>query len=135
MSVRRILHDPIGGKSYEYTTSEREEHLFSVLRAALANQCPPDNADYLCEKPESSESSELLQCAECYRQWAAKVLGIDTPKAKLLLQAIELTSHDQCPAKVADMLCKAGEDESTDEETCALCIERWATLPFATDTQ
>ena len=132
MAIRHVVYDSIKNKSYDYITeSERDEHLFSVLKAATNNQCPPENIDYLCEKTDATDNQELLQCAECYRQWAAKVPGVTGAKATRLLQAIELATHDQCPPETADMICKATEDENTDEETCAMCIQRWATVPFA----
>ena len=132
MAIKHVVYDSIKNKSYDYITeSERDEHLFSVLQAATNNQCPPENTDYLCEKTDTVENQELLQCAECYRQWAAKVPGVTGAKATRLLQAIELATHDQCPPETADMICKATEDENTNEETCAMCIQRWATIPFA----
>ena len=131
MATQRTMHDPIAGKSYIYTTTTaREEHLLGVLDAATANQCPPDNADYLCEKENATNVDELIQCAECYKQWASKVSGADSPKTKKLEQAIEMAANDQCPPDIKDMVCKATEDESTDEEVCAMCIKRWATLPY-----
>jgi hypothetical protein len=132
MATKYGLMDPITRKSYDYTLlTAWEEHLYSVLSTVLDNQCPPDSADYLCERSAADVGNELLQCAECYRQWANKNAGAKTSKAKRLLQAIELAAYDRCPADVKDMLCKATEDESTDEETCKLCIQRWATIPFA----
>lgn len=132
MATQRSMHDPITGKMYNYTTTNvKEEHLFEVLELACNNQCPPDNADYLCEKEDDTEINELVQCAECYKQLVAKVSGPDTEKATRLIQAIDLAANDQCPSDVKDMVCKATEDESTDEEVCAKCITRWATIPFA----
>lgn len=132
MATQRSMHDPITGKMYNYTAmNAREEHLLKVLDAANANQCPTDNTDYLCEKEDTSKVDELIQCAECYKQWANKVAGVDSPKAQRLEQAIDMAAHEQCPPDMKDMVCKATEDESTDEEVCAMCIKRWATIPFA----
>lgn len=133
MAITHRLLDPITNKSYDYTTmSPKEEHLYGVLETVLLNQCPPDNADYLCEKPEAEEINELLQCAKCYQLWANKIVGADSAKSKRLLEAINLAIHDTCPSDKKDMLCRASEDESTDEETCFQCIKRWATIPFRT---
>lgn len=132
MATIRAMVDPITNKRYDYmTTSEREDHLYGVLVAANANQCPPDRADYLCEQDEAIEGSELIQCAVCYRRWAGKVGGADSQKAQRLEAAIELAINDKCPPDQKDMLCQATEDEDTSEETCAKCLERWATIPFA----
>ena len=132
MATTRGLHDPITNKTYNYTTtSMREDHLYNVLEAVLTNQCPPDQTDYLCEKADVDEDNELLQCAKCYNLWANKVSGVNSPRATKLLAAIEFATHDKCPTDIKDMLCKATEDENTDEETCAKCIQRWATVPFA----
>ena len=132
MSTRYGLLDPITHKMYDYTTtSMREEHLYNVLKFACENQCPPDADDYLCEKTDADEGNELLQCAKCYQLWANKTSGANSQKAKRLLEAIDMTAKDKCPPNLKDMLCKATEDESTDEGTCALCIQRWATIPFA----
>jgi hypothetical protein len=123
--------DPITGKTYDYpVVNMREEHLLTVLGAATTNQCPPDNADYLCEKENATNVDELIQCAECYKQWAGKVAGADSPKTKKLEQAIDMAAQDRCPPDVKDMVCKATEDESTEEEVCAMCVKRWATLPY-----
>jgi hypothetical protein len=132
MATIRPILDPITNKSYDYTTTTaREEHLLEVLDAATTNQCPTDNEDYLCDREDAIESKELVQCAECYKQWADKVGGADSPKAQRLLQAIDLASHDKCPHDRKDMVCQATEDEDTSEEVCAMCIKRWATIPFA----
>ena len=132
MATIRPMHDPINNKRYDYmTTSDREEHLFTVLAAVNANQCPPDQADYLCEQDEAIEGSELIQCAVCYRRWASKVDGADSQRAQRLEKAIDMSANDKCPPDPKDMLCKATEDEDTSEETCTKCITRWATIPFA----
>ena len=132
MATRHGLHDPITNKPYDYIiASRKEEHLFNVLDFACKNQCPPDTEDYLCEKTDADEGNELLQCAKCYQLWANKVSGVTSQRAKRLLEAIDMTAKDKCPPDLKDMLCKATEDESTDEGTCALCIQRWATIPFA----
>ena len=132
MPAQRSLLDPITHKMYEYiTTTEREDYLFDVLRAACSDNCPSDTADYLCNVEEVPEDQEAEQCAECYRRLAAKVKGPNTPRAKRLEQAIELAIHDLCPQEAKDKVCQATEDENTDAETCAMCLERWATIPFA----
>ena len=132
MANIRGLHDPITNKTYDYmTTSMREDHLYTVLEAVLNNECPPDNAYYLCEKPEADEVDELIQCAKCYQIWAGKVGGADSPRARKLSEAIDLAAYDKCPTEDKDKLCNVSEDEGTDEETCARCILRWATIPFA----
>lgn len=133
MAIIHTLFDPLTRKAYNYITdSTKEEHLLSVLDAALYNRCPTDTSDYLCEKSDIDEGNELLQCAKCFQLWAKKVTGADSAKAKKLLEAIDLATHDECPPESKDMICKASEDESTDEETCAKCIQRWATIQFAT---
>lgn len=132
MATMRGLLDPITNKMYDYiTTSQKEEHLYNVLEVVCKNQCPPDTDDYLCEKTDVDEGDELLQCAKCYQLWANKTPGAVSQRAKRLLEAIDMSAKDKCPPDLKDMLCKASEDESTDEETCARCIQRWATIPFA----
>lgn len=132
MPTMRSMLDPITHKTYDYVTdNSREEHLLTVLDAACRNQCPPNVEDYVCEREDAIEDNELLQCAKCYRLWSAKVAGPGTNKANRLAQAINMAVTDQCPADTADMVCKATEDEDTSEEVCAMCIQRWATIPFA----
>ncbi len=132
MATSYRLLDPMTDKMHDYViTSRREEHLYNVLDTVCKNQCPPDTDDYLCEKTEADEGNELLQCAKCYQLWANKVSGANSQRAKRLLEAIDMAARDKCPTDLKDMLCKASEDESTDEETCARCIQRWATIPFA----
>jgi hypothetical protein len=132
MSILRSLLDPITHRTYDFrTTTEKEEHLWHVLTSACYNQCPPDTADYLCEREEAVEDNELLQCAKCYALWGAKVPGASTQTSQRLAQAIELAVLDKCPHDKKDWVCLATEDESTDEDVCAMCLQRWATIPFA----
>ena len=132
MPTMRSMLDPITHKTYDYTTATaKEDHLFEVLAAACTDRCPPDTADYRCNGEDVPEEAEAAQCAECYRRLAHKVAGPDTTQSKRLEEAIELAIHDQCPQHNADKVCIATEDENTDEETCTMCIQRWATIPFA----
>ena len=122
--------DPIKDKMYDYSLdTAREEHLYNVLQSALGEDCPPENVDYLCEDSNAKGSEEEI-CAQCFRNWAAKVAGPNTAKSKRLLEALELAIADKCPPDVKDYVCQATEDENTDQETCRQCIIRWATLPF-----
>ncbi len=132
MAVMRSMLDPISNKPYDYITmTDREEHLLEVLDGACSEHCPPENTEYLCMTQKVPAADEEEQCCECYRRWAGKVGGANSPRAQRLEQAIELAIQGQCPPDLKDMVCKATEDESTDEEVCAMCIKRWATIPFA----
>ena len=51
-------------------------------------------------------------------------------KEERLYQAMLMALNDECPPDTKDYLCKASEDEGTESETCAKCIERWATQNF-----
>lgn len=124
------MRDPILRQSYDFPiSSQKEEHLYKVLEAALGEDCPTSNTDYLCEDP-NQVGDEAEICVECFKRWAKQVPGADNEKTKRLEAALELALYDKCPPNTQDFLCQATEDESTDIETCKQCIMRWATLPY-----
>lgn len=123
------FNDPITGKMYDYAIeSDAQKHLMSVLDLAVKDDCPPDTKDYLCSNP-TRQGTESNACARCIMRLAAKVTS-STLGEKRLKQAIQMASNDACPPDKSDWVCKATEDENTDAETCAMCIKRWATIPF-----
>ena len=129
----RTMFDPFTGKRYDYSTSPVEEHLLKVLEAACGDDCPPEGEEYLCDLVDAPEGTEAEVCAKCFKNWADKAGMPASPKAKRLMQAIDLAVHDKCPPDTKDYLCQASEDESTDAETCCRCLVRWATLQFGQD--
>ena len=106
------------------------DKLIELVHAAGGIACVA-HPTLLCEKPDADEVDELIQCAKCSQIWAGKVGGADSPRARKLSEAIDLAAYDKCPTEDKDKLCNVSEDEGTDEETCARCILRWATIPFA----
>lgn len=129
MNIRPIL-DPMTNKNYELTFNNQEDFLWKVLDAACGEECPPDAADYLCDDPGAPDVDEAEVCVQCYLNWAAKAGNPSTPFAKRLAEAIKLACNNECPPTTADFICRAGEDEDTSEETCKMCLQRWAAKPF-----
>lgn len=72
----RAMKDPFTGKSYDYSTkgNDQAERLYQALELALADECPPDRKDYLCQAGEDEDTSEA-NCRRCILRWATAPFG------------------------------------------------------------
>lgn len=55
-------------------TSAKAKRLMEAIELALADKCPPETKDFLCQASEDEDTS-IEQCARCIMRWATLPFG------------------------------------------------------------